>query len=338
MPKPSTGRPSTGVGIGAGIGAGVVGGGAAAEFLKNRDAGAGPGQRPGIDPVRPGPGDGLGGNRPGDGLDGNRPGDGLGGNRPGDGLAGNRPGDGLGGNRPGDGLAGNRPDRIDNRQERFDHRQGRRDEVRDQFDDNHPRYDFWKGNPNWARWRWNRPYRWATWGLVTGWFPWGWNEPVYYSYGDNVYYEDDTVYYGEDAYASADDYAAQAQTLAASAPAVDDTVEWLPLGVFAVTQDGEESGPPPTLFVQLTVNKQGIIAGTFTNTATDKSQPIEGMIDEKTQRCAWTIVDQQWPIMETGISSLTEDATPVLVHFEDGQTQQWLLVRLEEPEGDAATE
>ena len=45
--------------------------------------------------------------------------------------------------------------------------------------------------------------------------------------------------------------------------------EWLPLGVFAVTQDGEQSGPPPTLFVQLTINKQGIIAGTFNNTATD---------------------------------------------------------------------
>ena len=146
------------------------------------------------------------------------------------------------------------------------------------------------------------------------------------------------VYYGEDAYASADEYAAQAQTIAAAAPEVDDTVEWLPLGVFAVTQDGEKSGPPPTLFLQLTVNKQGIIAGTFQNTATDESQPIEGMIDEKTQRSAWTIVDQKWPIMEAGVSSLTEDTTPVLVHFENGQTQQWLLVRLEEPEGEAATE
>jgi hypothetical protein len=35
--------------------------------------------------------------------------------------------------------------------------------------------------------------------------------------------------------------------------------------------------------------------------------------------------------METGIVNLTEDTAPALVHFEDGQTQQWLLVRLEEP-------
>ena len=41
-------------------------------------------------------------------------------------------------------------------------------------------------------------------------------------------------------------------------------------------------------------------------------------------------------ILETGISNLTKDTAPALVHFEDGQTQQWLLVRLEEPEGQSA--
>ena len=208
--------------------------------------------------------------------------------------------------------------------------------MRGQFRDHHPRYDFWRDNPNAARWRWNRPYRWATWGLITGFFPWGWNESASYSYGDNIYYDDDQVYYGDNPVASADEYAQQAQTIAASAPDVDDAIEWLPLGVFAVTDDGEEAGPPPTLFVQLTVNKQGIVAGTFQNTATEESQPIEGMVDKQSQRAAWTIVGKQWPIMETGISNLTQDTAPVLVHFEDGQTQQWLLVRLEEPKGEAA--
>jgi len=37
--------------------------------------------------------------------------------------------------------------------------------------------------------------------------------------------------------------------------------------------------------------------------------------------------------METGIFKLTEEAAPALLHFEDGQTQQVLLVRLENPEG-----
>ncbi len=35
--------------------------------------------------------------------------------------------------------------------------------------------------------------------------------------------------------------------------------------------------------------------------------------------------------METGISNLTQDKAPALVHFEDGQTRQRLMVRLEEP-------
>ena len=166
-------------------------------------------------------------------------------------------------------------------------------------------------------------------------FPWRWNEPATYSYGDNVYYEGDEVYYGDEAVASTDEYADQAQTLVASAPKVDEAVDWMSLGVFAVTQDGEESGAPPTFFVQLAVNKQGIIAGTFQNMATEQSQPVEGMIDQKSQRTAWTIEGKQWPIMETGISNLTEDAAPALVHFEDGQTQQWLLVRLEEPASEA---
>jgi hypothetical protein len=248
---------------------------------------------------------------------------------------GKRPAGDRAGNRAGD-RAGNRPDRIADRGERQGQRQSRRDEVRNQFKDNHPRADFWKSNPNAARWRWNRPYRWATWTAIGGWLGWGGNDPVAYSYGENVYYDDEEVYYGDNAVASAEEYADQAQTIAESAPAVDDSAEWMPLGVFAITKDGEKSGPPPTMFVQLTVNKQGIIAGTFQNTATNKSQPIEGMVDKKTQRTAWSIVKKQWPIMETGISNLTQDTAPALVHFEDGQTQQWLLVRLEEPKDAAA--
>jgi hypothetical protein len=37
--------------------------------------------------------------------------------------------------------------------------------------------------------------------------------------------------------------------------------------------------------------------------------------------------------METGLSNLTQDKSPVLVHFADGSTQQFLLVRLNKPTG-----
>ena len=117
----------------------------------------------------------------------------------------------------------------------------------------------------------------------------------------------------------------------ASPEVAPDQAEWMPLGVFALTPDGQASGPDPTLFLQLAISKEGIISGTLNNSATEKTQTIEGMADKNSQRCAWTVAGQTRPIMETGINNLTEDTAPALVHFADGQTQQWLMVRLEEP-------
>jgi hypothetical protein len=282
----------------AGAVAGGVAGGAAAEFL--RDSGARPSTLPAT-VQRPGAGE-----RPG--------------------IA-ERPGAGQ---RP---LAQNRPDRIENRQEWQQNRVQRRDEIRDQVRENYPRLDFWSNYPNWAAWRINRPYRWATWAALTGWIGgYGWTEPYTYAYGENVYFADDSVYYGDQVVASADQYCQQAEAIAAAAPEIaPDKTDWMPLGVFALTPDGQASGPDPTLFLQLAVSKEGIISGTFYNAATNTTQPIEGMADKKTQRVAWTVVGKSRPIMETGISNLTQDTSPALVHFADGQTQQWLMVRLAEP-------
>jgi hypothetical protein len=101
--------------------------------------------------------------------------------------------------------------------------------------------------------------------------------------------------------------------------------------VFALTQDDQASGVEPTLFMQLAISKEGIIAGTLKNMATGETKTLEGMADKKSQRVAWGIVGQQRPIIETGINNLTQDSAPVLIHFADGETQQWLMVRLPEP-------
>ena len=147
-----------------------------------------------------------------------------------------------------------------------------------------------------------------------------------------MYYEGDSVYYGDQAVATAEEYTQQAEEIATSAPEVaPDKAEWMPLGVFALTQDGQASGPDPTLFLQLAISKEGMIAGTLNNTATKPTQTIEGMADKASQRAAWTVAGKTRPIMETGIINLTEDTAPALIHFADGQTQQWLMVRLEEP-------
>ncbi len=230
-------------------------------------------------------------------------------------------------------LANHQPGRIDNRQQWNNNRLQRRTQVRSQIARHPPRRDFWLSHPNWGRWRWNRPYRWATWAAVAAWFPaWGWSEPAIYSYGDNVYYEGDNVYYGDQAVATTEEYAQQAQGIVESTTEVPDDSEWLSLSVFALTQDGESSGPTPTLFLQLMVSKDGVLSGTFYNNDTDESQEIEGAVDQKSQRAAWVVKDQQWPIMETGLDNLTKDEAPALLHFGDGQTQQWLIVRMEDPD------
>ena len=36
--------------------------------------------------------------------------------------------------------------------------------------------------------------------------------------------------------------------------------------------------------------------------------------------------------METGIYNLTENEAGALLHFEDGQTQEWTMIRLDEPD------
>lgn len=173
---------------------------------------------------------------------------------------------------------------------------------------------------------------------MTGWLTGGGGQPVYYDYGTTLYYEGDDVYYEGEVIATADEYAEQALAIASNVPEVDpENVEWMPLGIFALTQkDG--SVEDSTLFMQLAVSKEGIIAGTFQNTATGKSQEVEGTIDTQSQRAAWGPVGESWPIMETGVYNLTENEADTLLHFEDGQTQQWTMARLDEPEGESESQ
>ena len=173
---------------------------------------------------------------------------------------------------------------------------------------------------------------------MTAWFPWGstWSSGgTYYDYGDNVTYEGDNVYVDGQQVATAEEYAEQAMELAdTGAQAIDEAVqqeadvEWMSLGVFAFVD--EEEGEP-TLFFQLAVSKNGMISGTYYNATTDETRPLQGSVDKETQRAAWTVGDKKSTVVETGLYNLTQDETPVLVHFGDQQTQTWLMVRLEEP-------
>jgi hypothetical protein len=200
-------------------------------------------------------------------------------------------------------------------------------------------YDEWYGDEWWIMNRLQdlygsnfKYYAEAVWPEVTGWVGSRGTAPFYYSYGDNVYYQDGSVYYGDQPVATEEEYAAQAEAIATNFPATKPAEkDWMPIGVFAMTADGKPTGADPTLFLQLAVSKQGVISGTLQNTATNSVQPIQGMVDKQSQRTAWTAADKIRPLMETGLANLTKDNTPALLHFPDGTTQQWLLVRMDDP-------
>jgi hypothetical protein len=195
--------------------------------------------------------------------------------------------------------------------------------------------NWWPRYPN--AWR---AAAWGTAAAVFGWAPWNTAsayvgypaaaEPAYYDYGSNVVYEGDTVYVNGDSVGTPVEYATQAITIADTGKEAQVTKEeeWLSLGVFAMTQ-GEQVNAND-LF-QLAVNKDGVIRGNYYNALGDTTLPVYGSVDKKTQRAAWTVGDKKEPIYEAGFANLTKSETTMLVHFGKDKSQQWNLIRIEEP-------
>jgi hypothetical protein len=303
--------------VGVGAAAGALGYAGAQQLL-----GAG-GDRPGSSD-RPGPGDrGHASTLPAE--------------RPG---AGGRPGMG---DRPGIGDRPGTPDRPAQSPSRPN-----ADQIRNNVQD---RYDnlftpqWWKDHPqmaqaywqNFGKYQYARNHWWkhAAWGAVGAWVAGTYgSSPTSYDYGEGIYYEDEQVYMNGKPLASAEEYYQQASDLATStAPAQASETEWLPLGVFAVSRD---QATDSNVLLQLAVDKDGVLAGTYYNTTTDIARPVRGRVDKKTQRAAWTFSDGKNTdiIMETGLFNLTQDQTEALVHFGKEKTQQWLMVRLDQPKND----
>lgn len=206
--------------------------------------------------------------------------------------------------------------------------------VRNNFNHYHCFHgNWWAQHP--GAWR---AARWTTAAIVWGTASWaacstycGYPaQPIYYDYGTNVVYQGDSVYVDGEAVATQAQYEQQAVTIADTGKqaAVTKEEEWMPLGVFAMVQGEQVNGND--LF-QLAVNKAGMIRGNYYNALSDVTQPVYGAVDKKTQRAAWTVGDRKEPIYEAGFANLTKSETTMLVHFGKDHTQQWTLIRLEQP-------
>ncbi len=80
----------------------------------------------------------------------------------------------------------------------------------------------------------------------------------------------------------------------------------------------------------------GIVSGAYSNVLTGESSPVTGSVDFETQRVSWRTGDGASTVIEANLHGLTGEFTTVFVHFASGQTQEWLLVRLPEPDDSTA--
>jgi hypothetical protein len=154
---------------------------------------------------------------------------------------------------------------------------------------------------------------------------------VYYDYGTTVVYQEDTVYIDGEKAATAEEYAQQAIQFSEAGRAANpsDKEEWEPLGVFALVRGEEQTSDK--LF-QLAVNREGMIRGNYYDAIADNTLPVFGSVDKKSQRAAWSIGEKKDVVFEAGIANLTRGETPILVHYGSDNTQQFTLVRVEQPE------
>jgi hypothetical protein len=125
---------------------------------------------------------------------------------------------------------------------------------------------------------------------------------------------------------STEQYSQQAADLAQTVTANPANLveQWYNLGAFGMVRNEQQHSQ---LVVQLAVNQQGAIRGTYTDQVTDNTLPIHGNVDPKTQRAAWSIGDNSSIVMETGIANLTQDQAPALL-YKNGKTEQWNLIRI----------
>lgn len=170
---------------------------------------------------------------------------------------------------------------------------------------------------------WWRP---AAWSTLATWGAWNWATPYYYDEGGYTYPIDESTYASYYDTTTPSYQTVQPQSSSQTAGAED----WLPLGVFAVGSDANVAAQT-NRFIQLALNKNGEIAGVLYNSSTDAAQDLTGMVDANTQQAYWSLSNRtDSPIASTGIYNLTEEQTPINVHFPDGSDQTWSLVRLQE--------
>jgi hypothetical protein len=209
--------------------------------------------------------------------------------------------------------------------------------------------DWWRSRHRgnyWNFWgdyafRYNRPWYWWSWATaprLASWIVFGWPRPYYWDYGpgEYIYYDNGGIYVNGNWYEPAPVYYDQTVRLIDQAPDLTPeaaaNLEWMPLGVFAVTPDGVADADA---IVQLAVTKDGVVGGTAFDQKSGAAYNIQGIVDKRTQRTVWSYTNDRNNrlVMETSIYNLTQPEATGLVHYGPNDMRVVELVRLQEPGG-----
>lgn len=197
------------------------------------------------------------------------------------------------------------------------------------FKNRYPNYNQWFGSdfyrrhgnyPNYYRNGYNG-WRSARWSNLNGYLGYGWGYPYYY--------DDTGSYYPYTDYSPSIDNSQSYYINQTSYGASDDD-SWLPLGVFVLSPSSTQIDNSSAV-IQLAVNKQGEMDGTFYFPSIDKAYDVAGVVDQQNQLVTIQLSDDpNSPLMTTGLYNLTQAETPIRMDFPGGITQTWVLTRLQD--------
>ena len=152
---------------------------------------------------------------------------------------------------------------------------------------------------------WSRQTNWRS---LSHWLRWQETPPIYYS--DEGY----SVIISPDSIEESQSY---------ESPEGD----WLSLGVFAVGKSFDAASF--FAYIQLSINKQGDVAGTYYNHKTQILHSLSGFIDQESQILVWGVADvPNAPLVTVGVYNLTQDIAPAMIHFAGGGERPLILLRL----------
>jgi hypothetical protein len=102
--------------------------------------------------------------------------------------------------------------------------------------------------------------------------------------------------------------------------------DWMTLGSYSLMTG---SGDPGTRILQLSIDREGNIRGSYYDMITNNTNNVIGVADKNTQQVRWTLDSNRQLTFVATLDQLTQPQGVVNVKLPGGELQQWQLVRME---------